>query len=79
MIRMLAAAALAVGLPMIVLVVCYAVSRIPLVRRWFDVDDTDPLVMKVCVGFLAIAICIIIPVVLLFMFMSLFIVFYGLL
>ena len=79
MIRVLAAAALAVGVPMIVLVVCYAVSRIPLVQRKFCLDDNDSLVMKVFVGFIAIIIYIIGPVALLFLFISLFVMFYSLL
>lgn len=77
MIRMLVAAALAVGVPMIVLAVCYAVSRIPLVQRKFCLDDNDSLVTKVFVGFIAIIIYIIVPVALLFLFISLCVMFYG--
>ena len=75
MMKILTAAALTIGSPLILLAVCYAVSYIPIVKQKFDVGCNDSFFMKVSSGFLAIAICIIIlsiPVLL-------FSVFYGLL
>ena len=79
MLRIFAAAALTIGGPTALLMACYFVSKIPFVERCFDVDNNDPIIMRVAAGFIAIAICIIIPVGILFSLISLFVAFYNLL
>ena len=79
MLRIFTAAALTIGVPLMVFMACYAVSYIPFVKRGFDLDENDSLFTRVCVGFVVIVICIVFPIAILFVLLVLFVAFYGLL
>ena len=79
MLKILAAVALTVGVPLMVFVACYAVSYIPFVKRGFDIDENDSLLTRVIDGFVSIVICIVVPVLVLLLLRVLFVAFYGLL
>ena len=79
MLRIFAAAALTIIGPLILIAVCYAVSYIPFVKRMLYVDENESLITRVIDGFIAIVICIVAPVSVLFLLLLLFVAFYGLL
>ena len=79
MLRIFAAAALTIGVPIALLMACYFVAKIPFVERCFDVDENDPLFDRVSAGFMAIAVFTALPVGVLILLISLFVAFYNLL
>ena len=79
MLKTLIAVALTIIVPVALLSACYAISYIPCVQRMLGLDDDDPLLLRVCAGVAFVSICIILLVTTLFVLLSLFIVFYGLL
>ena len=79
MIKILSALALTIVVPLALLAACYFVAKIPLVQRYFDIDDDDALLIRVGAGLVVILSFIICPICILVVFAGLFNAFYGLL
>ena len=79
MLRIFIAAALTIVGPLLLLAACYAVSYIPFVKRMLDVDENDPLFIRVATGFMAIATFITMPACIMTLLIVLFNAFYGIL
>lgn len=79
MMKIFVSAALTVVVPVIMMAVCYAVSCIPPVKRMLDVDENDTLFIRIAIGFTVITTCILGPVLILILLLSLFVMFYNLL
>mgnify|MGYP000906736031 CR=1 FL=1 len=79
MIKIFAALALTIGGPAVLVALCWIVSRMGIVKRFWDVKEDDSFFEHVYLGFGILVIFVLAPVTVLFLLVKIFLTVYGLL